>query len=36
MKCGTDCTDRYCTCNNPTLKVVIATDEYIYWEVEEE
>lgn len=36
MNCGTDkkC-EPSCTCNDPKLVVVKATDEYIYWELVE-
>ena len=36
MNCGTDkkC-EPSCTCNDPNLVVVQATDEYIYWELVE-
>ncbi len=25
----------YCTCADPYLKIVISTDEYIFWEMEQ-
>ncbi len=36
MRCGTDkkCKSS-CTCNDPNLVIVHATDENIYWELAE-
>ena len=35
MTHGKDCEEAWCSCNHPNLKVVIETEEYIYWEFTE-
>jgi len=35
MTHGKDCEEAWCSCNQPYLKAVIETEEYIYWEFTE-
>ena len=35
MTHGPKCENVWCSCNQPHLKVVIETEEYIYWEFTE-
>ena len=35
MTHGDNCEEAWCSCNQPYLKAVIETEEYIYWEFTE-
>jgi len=35
MTHGPKCESVWCSCNQPNLRAVIETDEYIYWEFTE-